>query len=297
MAKNLNMLLMDGTANGGIKCTVGNWTGVAFKIPRDKVESFKNRDELKYSGIYFLFGENEVYIGQAGNRKNGNGILDRIFEHKRNAKKNYWNEAVIFTTSNNYLGSTEISFLENKFCNLAIDAKRYEVKNSNEPSPSNITEEKEIELEEFAEYVQIILEVLGYKVFQPAQEIKSIEKFQPSPIPQTKQTDESPIFYLSRKGNPKFAMCQIISNKYVVLKKSRISPKLSTKDISKPVIDARTYAKENSKIDDKNFLLEDFTFDSPTAAAEFITGVSTNGKKAWKTENDMPMSDFLKSEK
>ncbi len=73
------------------------------------VESFKNRDELKQSGIYFLFGENEVYIGQAGSRKNGNGILDRIFEHKRNAKKNYWNEAVIFTTSNNSLGSTEIS--------------------------------------------------------------------------------------------------------------------------------------------------------------------------------------------
>ena len=46
-----------------------------------------------YNIIKFLFGisdqtgENMVYIGQAGARKNGEGILNRLYEHKRNPDK------------------------------------------------------------------------------------------------------------------------------------------------------------------------------------------------------------------
>lgn len=83
-----------------------------------------------------------VYIGQAGARKNGEGILNRLQEHKRNPEKDYWTEAIVFTTSNNSFGPTEISYLENRFCNLALQANRYEVKNGNDPTPGNITEEK-----------------------------------------------------------------------------------------------------------------------------------------------------------
>lgn len=64
-----------------------------------------------------MTGENVVYVGQAGVRKNGEGILFRLQEHKRNPDKDYWTEAVVFTTSNNSFGPTEISYLENRFCN------------------------------------------------------------------------------------------------------------------------------------------------------------------------------------
>ena len=158
--KNINLFLMDGDASGRIKCTLANWTGVAYKIPRTGIEKCKNREDLKWSGVYFLFGvsddtgENIAYIGQAGIRKNGEGILYRLMEHKRNPDKDYWTEAVVFTTSNNSFGPTEISYLENKFCNLAIEANRYIVKNGNDPSPGHITEEKESELEEFVDYAK-----------------------------------------------------------------------------------------------------------------------------------------------
>jgi len=131
---------MDGTANGRIKCTLANWTGVAYKIPRTELDKCKAREDLKQSGVYFLFGtsdqtgENVVYIGQAGARKNGEGILYRLQEHKRNPDKDYWTEAVVFTTSNNSFGPTEISYLENRFCNLATEAKRYIIKNGNDPT-------------------------------------------------------------------------------------------------------------------------------------------------------------------
>ena len=95
------------------------------------------------------------------------GILQRLQEHKRDTDKDYWTEAVVFTTSANYFGLTEISWLENYFCSLAKNAKRYIVKNSNHLAPENVTMEKESELEEFAEYAKIVIGVLGYKIFEP----------------------------------------------------------------------------------------------------------------------------------
>ena len=171
--KNIQLFLMDGDAAGRIKCTLANWTGVAFKIPRTELDKCKDRDDLKQSGVYFLFGTSDetgkgvVYIGQAGARKNGEGILYRLLEHKRNPEKDYWTEAIVFTTSNNSLGATEISYLENRFCNMALSAKRYDVKNSNDPTPGNITEEKESEMEEFIDYAKVIMGTLGHKLFEP----------------------------------------------------------------------------------------------------------------------------------
>ena len=171
--KSINLFLMDGEAGGRIKCTLANWTGIAYKIPRTELDRCKEREDLKQSGVYFLFGTSDttgkgvVYIGQAGARKNGEGILNRLQEHKRNPEKDYWTEAIVFTTSNNSFGPTEISYLENRFCNLALKANRYEVKNGNDPTPGNITEEKECELEEFIDYAKVIMGTLGHKLFEP----------------------------------------------------------------------------------------------------------------------------------
>jgi hypothetical protein len=105
-------------------------------------------------------------------RKNGEGILYRLQEHKHNPDKDYWTEAVVFTTSNNSFGPTEISCLENRFTNMAVAARRYQVKNGNEPTPGNITEEKESELEEFIDYAKIVMGTLGHKVFEPLTDSK-----------------------------------------------------------------------------------------------------------------------------
>lgn len=137
---------MDGTAVGRINCTLANWT---------ELDKYKEREDLKQSGVYFLFGisddigENIVYIGQAGARKNGEGILYRLQEYKRDEKKNYWTEAVGFTTLNNSLnnsfGPTEISYLEHRFFNLVKNAKRHNGKNNVDPTSGHVTEEKESE--------------------------------------------------------------------------------------------------------------------------------------------------------
>lgn len=82
--KSINLYLMDGDVNGRIKCSLANWAGLAFKIPRTSLDLCKDRPELKQTGIYFLFGKDDndrgiVYVGQAGVRNNGEGILYLAF--------------------------------------------------------------------------------------------------------------------------------------------------------------------------------------------------------------------------
>lgn len=171
-AETITVFLMDGDANGRIKASIENWTGLGYKIPRDMLDECTSIPYLNQSSVYFLFGssnssKNPVYIGQAVSRKNGKGILARLKEHSLNPEKDYWTDAIVFTTKDNSFGPTELSYLENIFCNMAIKAARYEVKNSNDPNSGNITEEKESALNRFAAYTKLILGVFGYKVFTP----------------------------------------------------------------------------------------------------------------------------------
>jgi len=168
--KSISLFLMDGSVNGRIKCSLANWTGLCFKIPRTSLDLCKDRKELKQTGIYFLFGKddqtdkNVVYVGQASVRKNGEGILNRLCEHNNNPNKDYWTEAIAITTSNDSLGPTEISYLEHTFCKLAREAKRYEVKNGNEPPIGNPSEEKQSEMEDFIDYAKVIIGTLVYDI-------------------------------------------------------------------------------------------------------------------------------------
>ena len=57
--KNIQLYLMDGDASGRIKCSLVNWTGVAYKIPRIELNKCKDRADLKQSGVYFLFGKSD----------------------------------------------------------------------------------------------------------------------------------------------------------------------------------------------------------------------------------------------
>jgi len=278
--KSINLFLMDGDTNGRIKCTLANWTGVAYKIPRTSIDLCKDRGDLKQSGVYFLFGtsdetsNNVVYIGQAGTRKNSEGLLYRLQEHKRNSNKDYWTEAVLITTSNNSFGATEISYLENRFYELSIEAKRYDVKNGNNPTQGNITEEKKSELEDFIEYSRIVVGVLGHKVFEPL--VPLPVKFSSEVV----TVNEESILYFKNKNI--IATGRRTSDGFVVLKGSSISKRISK---SCPSIAIKARTKYKDKIDKTNTLIEDVLLTSPSAAAAFVGGSSLNGNEFWVTEN------------
>lgn len=288
-SKNFNLFLMDGEVTGRIKCTLSNWTGLAYKVPRTYLDRCKNRADLKRSGVYFLFGKNvdgqaEVYIGQAGTRKNGEGVLYRVLEHMKDAT--YFSEVVMLTTQNNSFGPTEISYLENKFTKMAADVGRFELRNGNDPNPGNVTEEKESELLDFIEYSKMVLGVLGYKVFVPLVE--------DPPKAREFEEDIGTRFYMSRfkkaTGRLIEAECIHTAEGFVVLAGSSFDL-LNSKGLMPSLGKLRNECIKRGEVVD-GILMKDYWFTSPSTAASFVLGASCNGRTQWRTKEGIRFCDL-----
>jgi hypothetical protein len=285
-SKNISYFLIDGIPNGRIKCTIAGWTGVAYKIPRISLENSKEIPYLSQSGIYFLFGKSDeadekvVYVGQADVRKNGNGLLGRLIEHKRNPDKDYWTEAVVVTTKDDWLGATEISWLESYFCTLAKNAKRYVVKNGNEPSPGKPKEEVISDLEDFVDIAKTVIGVLGHDVFVPL-----VSKGASDNV----GNDE--LLYCTASGTD--AKGQRTSDGFVIFAGSK-----ARLEISKHCREYVKHLREKniSELDTDGILLHDILFDSPSGASSFLVGQSTNGLTTWKTANGRTLKEIEASE-
>lgn len=280
--QSINVFLLNGSVTGVIKYTMQNWTGVVYKIPRIALGSCKKREHLQQSGVYFLFGKSDesnesvVYVGQAGTRKNGTGLLERILYHSRDPKKDYWTEAVAITTTDNSLGPTEISYLENKFTNLAKKANRYLVKNDKDPNPGNISEEKECEMEEFIEKTEVIMGILGHKVLVPLDEI-------------TEDTPRENVVKLHLKERGADATGFLTSEGIIVCKGSRLKDK-PTPSCQEWIKKLRN--KNSAYINSDYVLTKDIAFDSPSSAAGFCVFGSANGRVAWTTESGKTLKEL-----
>ncbi len=78
--KTIKIFLLDGDPNGRMVCELSNWTGKAYKIPRNRIRECSDREDLTGTGVYLLLGKDEeandlVYIGE------GEEILKRIIQH------------------------------------------------------------------------------------------------------------------------------------------------------------------------------------------------------------------------
>ena len=79
----VQFLLLDENFDGAVRATLDNWNGLAYRIPRLRLNDYADRNELSFSGVYLLFGKEEatdedaVYIGQAQERQVGSSESGR----------------------------------------------------------------------------------------------------------------------------------------------------------------------------------------------------------------------------
>jgi len=273
--KNINLYIKDGIS----KCTIKNWSGVVYIVPRILVEVGKQIDNLNRSGVYLLLGTTEkdeeaVYIGQADIRKNERGVLYRILEPHKSI--DYWTECVVITADNNSLGATELNYLEYRLHEIALDADRCKVTNGGSPHKGSLPEEKEDEMEDFIDYIRLVVRALGRKVFEPVV----------SRIPESFIGDH--LFH--SKGKKASALAKLTDDGIVVLKGSRLAEEL-TQSAPKQVI--RLRAKFSDSIDSTFVLTKDIRFTSPSAAAGFVGGASLNGNDYWVTDYGVTLGRYL----
>ena len=270
IGKSIKIKLPNGNLDGCIEISLAAWSGVAYRIKREKISIYKDNTRLKQSGVYFLYGESNningirqkrLYIGQGGKRKNGQGVLARVIDHDRK-DESYWNEAIVFVDKEDSFGKTELCFLENQFTNMALAAKKlingYSIENGNDPNIGNVTEEKQWELEEYITGAVLILESMRYDFFVkeydnidtlfPNNEGEKknlhsdipgkIEK-EPPAYPQESTIEESFFEYLNRTcASPKTAQCYINNCQRLetwLKEKKLLAPDETLSDLKQPI--------------------------------------------------------------
>lgn len=286
--KTVTLFLMDGVPSGRIKCSLTNWIGQVYLIPRTALSDSKDRPELNQTGVYILLGtddetgEEKAYIGQAIERKNGNGVLGRIVEHIGEERQDYFTHAIAIITSNNSFGPTEISYLENSLYQMAVSAGRVHTTNSNEPSVGKVTEEKQAELDEFIGFTKIAVRSMGYKLFDEVNEAKSSAS-----ILNSSPEDVEPLLFLNAAGAS--GNGRQTADGFVVLKGAKLRMSMTP---SAPDSTRANRARYVDRVSSTGELLQDTLFNSPSAASSFLTGSSTSGKALWNTESGVSLGEL-----
>jgi hypothetical protein len=281
--KTIKLFLMDADPTGRIICELSNWTGKAYRIPRGKVKDCSNREDLKSTAVYLLFGKAEtstdkakVYIGEAEN------AYSRLVSHV--SEKEFWNESVVFLSKDENLNKAHIKYLESRLYEIAKDADRYQVMNTNTPTKSSISESDQAEMEEFIEYIKILINTMGFKVFEPlvSQKLSEI------------QIDSDEFFYIqaARGANAKG---QRTTDGFVVFQNSEVATttvqsyqNLGLNKLRDELLDSKVIVPINDKI----IFQQDYLFSSPSAAAMVIMGRSANGLIEWKDANGKTLREI-----
>lgn len=279
--KTIKIFLIDGDPNGRMSCELSNWTGKAYKIPRIKIKECTDRDDLVSTGVYLLFGKDEegkdqVYIGEA------ESIIKRLNQHL--TQKDFWNETIVFISKDENLNKAHIKYIENRLFEIAKNANRYKIENTVTPTQSSISESDRAEMEEFIEYIKMLVNTLGHKVFEEKREIK--------------QKQKQDIFFI-KAARGADAQGEPTSDGFVVFKGSKAAS-TTVNSMQQSFVNLRQSLIDKGvlKMNGENYeFSEDYIFSSPSTAAAMVMGRNANGLIEWKLKDGKSLKEFETNDK
>ena len=269
--KTIQMCIFDGNPNGRIMCELSNWNGRVYKISRKDLNDYAERVDSNYTGVYFLIGKDEdnndtVYVGEAER------MIVRLKQHLKD--QNYWNDCVVVISKDNILNKAHVKYLENKFYKLALDAKRSNIVNNTIPTCSSISEFDEAMLEEFIDNSKLLVNTLGYKMF---------DKIDVS-------VTEKDLMYINAARGAE-GKGYLLPEGVMVLKNSKIAVD-TTPSMPDSLKNLRKKLIEKEIINSDFVFLTDYVFTSPSVAAAIVMGRSANGRTEWKTIDNRSIKDI-----
>ena len=244
-----------------------------FVIPRANLSILNERTDLQTPAFYILLGEDEnikpkAYIGETEN------FRERVKSH--DSKKVFWQKALIFISKDAAMTKADVQYLEHR---AITDAKKANVfvldENKQIPKSPNLPEYQKDSMDEFYDDIKFLTSFIGCNIF---------EIIEPK---------DKPIFrIISKKCDAKGFYD---TSGFTVLKGSKVSDKstdsLSWRDKRAKMIEEYTDKKNGVLI-----LKEDVTFSSPSKAADFCLGSSSNGWISWKTENGQTLDSVYRKQ-
>ena len=277
-SKTIQMFIFEGNPNGRIMCELSNWNGRVYKISRNELPEFSQRDDAENTGVYFLFGKDEenndtVYVGEAEK------MFSRLKQHLKDSE--YWNDCIAVISKDNLLNKAHVKYLENKFYLLAQNAGRAVVINNTIPTCSSVSEYDEAMLQEFINNAKLLVNTLGYKVFDTIEDT----------VVKHSNTEQYFFIKAARGADAKGLM---VSDGFAVMKGSVIANS-TVQSMSDSLNKLRNSLIKKGIIDGNFKLTRDYIFTSPSLAAAIVMGRNANGRTEWKNAEHKSIRDIEES--
>lgn len=273
ISKKLEIIYHNGQPDGIRSIRRHLSTMTTYVIPRPLLSEARKLSGINRPGIYYLISENDenkiaqIYVGQTRN-----GVV-RLDNHTRS--KDFWNKAIMFLADNKTFSLDMISGLEAYAINQAHDAKRYKVENV--VNPKYEIDEYDLPLiEEVYEEIKFIMATQGYKMEIPKTDLNAAN-----------------ILHTTRNGIDAFGVYD--GEIFEVLEGSQID--MSRKCHSATMEKQRQTAVQNNDIVVVNGAYQlkvSVSFTSPSSAAMFVLGGSTNGWVEWKNNDGKTLDEIYR---
>lgn len=258
--KTMTTQFIDGKPDGVrvCRCTLSTITTVF--VPRPLLQRAKQIDKLPLRGVYYLISDvdgaiSKLYVGQTTQG------LARLDDH--NAKKDFWNKAIMFLAEDDQFSLDNISALEQFSIRKARESKRYDVENKQDPH-YEISQYQQPIIEQIYDEIAFLMGSFGYQL-EDREEVEANAK----------------VFHAARH---KISAHGIYTGEtFDVLEGSEIN--LARKPYTQASARIRQDLLDDGDIrvreDGLGVLLKSVSFKSPSSASEFVLGGSINGWTAW----------------
>lgn len=269
----LSLLLPDGIAEGIKIIEKSNWNGCGLSIPRSAFGKHKNRPELQKPGVYLLIGgmdiDPKIYIGE------GDPLLGRLQSH--DAKKEFWDILIAFTSKDRNINKAIIQFLEAQLYQIAKHTGRFRIQNGNAPQIPFLSEMDLAIAEGYLQEMLICLPILGISLSQGS----------------SSSTLTNDRFFI-KSGKIIIASGSQMNDGFLVFQGSQASiSETNSLQTGLKALRQSLLEKEILQRTEQNHLIfrKDYLFGSPSTAAGVVQGRSVNGRLAWKDANGQSIKD------
>jgi hypothetical protein len=275
--RTIQLFLVDGMPNGLMVASIHGWTGSVLVATEAAFARLLARPEVERTGVYILYGpdpENaalgRAYIGE------GESVGQRISQSAET--RDFWENAVVITTSDDALTKGHIRYLEARLIADARSAGRVTLDNGTAPDAERrrLPEADRANMENFLANLWIILPVIGLDLLKPRAAVATTANTSPT------ANAEAQFELQHRTGIKAFAV--EVDSEFVVLKGSEAIKDADFTSNSYASLREGLIKNGTLKIGptgDRYVFTSDHTFRSPSAAAATVLDRNSNGRIEW----------------
>ena len=258
-----------------------NWTGQGLVFPRTIfTKEVIEREELKRTGVYILWlpGQSgqlpQAYVGE------GDVLKPRLRSHEK--ERDFWTHGVAFTSKDQSLNKAHVQHLEARLVELAEEAMRCELENEQKPNEPSLSAADKADAELYLADMLLCLPVIGVSFFE-----------KPRGLAEKNQDLLLEAKNITARGFEEAGGFVVRADSQAVKEETNTIPS-SASDLRKALLNQGVLELEEGGTAYR--LVQDYTFNTPSAAAGVLLGGSNSGPEAWKDAQGRSLKEIRAAE-